>query len=483
MIVAIIFLSIGLIGSVLFNFLLSSSNNSYVSQIKKIQKENKELRLANEELEDLASQKDNKIKTYEKTLRSAEHQKKESDIPQIEQLKNENERLTMQVKALEKNVLVPSDSDDIISQLEATIEEQKQRECSLVGQINKKEEEKKNAIQRCEESTKKLVEIQCAFEQLRSQNASYETQFLSVQKQNADLSANINLLLASKNELEKKNKQLLKQIQDIGNPNETFKNQLSQIKEENKELQSICSDYKIQIVQKEERISELEKNIKNLTDSSRIPDEPEFSNIPDIQDVPYELGFPFDSDVVQFKDGEFRDTLKRISDVSAMTEYLRKTSHEKAQKYLDYAKLYAEEIDDLEDAFTRLDEDEEEISSECISKFSKVFNEYMVEKIIEPVYKAKDEEKFYGEVLELIIEYISRCGIYTKNVTVGSKFENINYMEVITEDTTDSAKHKIISKVLRLPFYAKYTSETGKVREKLLSKGCCVVLKAKQERQ
>lgn len=432
--VAIIILSIGLIGSVFFNILLSSSKNSYLSQIKKIQKYNNKLESDNEEVRNLVRQQENKIKTYEQRLRTVEHKKKESDRPQIEQLKKENKRLTMRVAELEETVLVQGESDEKVKQFKAA---------TVI------EEQKKNANQRREDVVKK-------------QNVDYQTQLINMQKQNAVLSANINSLLNSKTELEKKNSQLLEQL-----------NQLSQIKRKNEELQSNCSNYKIQIVQKEERISELEKEIKELTDSSRNPD------IPSTPNVPNKLDVPIDSDVIQFKDGEFNDTLKRISDVSAMTEYLKKSSHEKAQRYLKRVKAYAEEIEELEDAIACLDEDEDEISSECISKFSKVFNEYMADSVIEPVFKAKDEEKFYSEFLKLIIEYVSKCGIYTRNVATGSKYENINYMEVIIEDTTDSAKHKIISRILRLPFYAKYTSETGKVREKLLSKGSCVVLKAK----
>lgn len=479
MIVAVIILSIGLIGSVLFNILLSSSKNFYISQINKIQKENKELKLGNEKLGNLVYQQESKINTYEKTIRSVEHQKKESDSPQIEKLKKENERLALQVTELEKTVLLSSESDDKVRQLETTIEDQKQRISSLLGQIGRKEEEKNNVNQRCEDASRKIEEIQRVLEQLKIQNATHQTQLISTQKQNVDLNANINLLLTSKAELEKKNKQLLEQVHSIGSSHESLLNQVSQLKRENKELQSSCNNYRIQIAQKEERISELEKNVDELTGSSKITDKPEISQNPSATYVPNKLDFPTDSDVIQFKDGEFKDTLKRISDVFAMREYLKKTSHEKSQRYLKQVEAYAEELEELEDAFIRLDEDEEEISSECISKFSKVFNEYMAENIIEPVYKAKEEEKFYTEILELIIEYVSRCGIYTKNVTVGSKFENINYMEVITEDTADSAKHKIISRILRLPFYAKYTSETGKVKEKLLSKGCCVVLKAK----
>lgn len=493
MIVAIIILLIGFIGSIFFNILLFSSKNSYVSQIKKIQEYNKELRSENEELGKLVRQKENQIKTYEETLRRVEYQKMESDSPRIEQLikknddlrkqiaivEKENERLILRVAELEKTVSVPSDSDDRVRQLEAKIEEQKTKISSLVGQIDKKEEEKKNINQRCKDAEKKIVEMQSTFEQLRNQNAGYQTQLISAQNQNADLSANINSLLDSKAELEKKNNRLLEQIQSIGNPNEILLNQLSQIKRENKELQSNSSNYRIQIVQKEERISELEKIIKELTDNSRIPDA---QGIPDdlsSTDVSDEPEFPIDSDVIQFKDGEYNDTLKKISDVSVMTEYLKKSSHEKAQRYLKQVNEYAKELEELEDAIACLDEGEDEMSSECIRRFSKVFNENMAESVIEPVFKAKDEEKFYSEFLKLIVEYSSKCGVYTKNVTAGSKYENINYMEVITEDTTDPAKHKIISRILRLPFYAKYTSETGKVREKLLSKGSCVVLKAK----
>ena len=493
MIEAIIFLSIALVVSVVINVLLSSSKTSYASQIKKMHKDNEDLKAESDEFKTVIEQLKSKIESYEHT--SNQKKNAENLLSELEKikherdsLKKENDRLSKQIESegdeseeiaklrsriveLEKEISIVGASNDKIKKLETIIEEQKDKISSLTANIDKKEEEKCISNQRYEDASRKLDEFQIAFEQIKTQSASYQTQLISLQKQNAELNTNINTLTAGKAEAERRNNQLCDQLQRANSDKELL-NQATQLKKKNEELKKSILENRKLVDQKENQIAELQHKIDEMSHASHA--------VPAILTEPTKLPIhTVTEDIILFKDGEYSKTLKKLVDISFITDYLNSSSHEKAQRYLKQVKEYAEEIENLEEVFNRLDVDEDELSSECINKFSRVFNEYMAENVIEPVFKAKDEESFFAEMFDVIMSYISKCGIYTKDVPTGDKYEKINYMEVITEDTTDPAQHKVITKILRLPFYAKYTSDTGKVREKLLSKGSCVVLKAK----
>ena len=68
------------------------------------------------------------------------------------------------------------------------------------------------------------------------------------------------------------------------------------------------------------------------------------------------------------------------------------------------------------------------------------------------------DPQFYGQFLELMNKWLTSCGIYTRMVLPGARPSDEDYedMSFITKTVDDSARHGVMERVERLPYYMDY---------------------------
>ena len=198
---------------------------------------------------------------------------------------------------------------------------------------------------------------------------------------------------------------------------------------------------------------------------------------------PFSSLYPADAAkiAILFKDGNYQEDYKSLCDVAGMKNAIETSSFKKADMFGRLLKTYVNELEDTFDDFDPDEEDEDEISTICIDKFARCFDQYFAAQFIDPLSRGLGEDPFYKAVLDEVIKYLARNHIYSRKIQAGSTFEGdiVKCMKSVPEKTEDKTMHKHIKEILTHPYYARYTNDSGKAKEKLLCKGSCVVLTAR----
>lgn len=444
---------------------LSKLNEKYETSENTIKQ--LEIEVANNK--DLVDKKENKI---------------EQDVVLIKQLKNE-------IQKLQSNINILQDAEikaENFRRTHETIISNLQRENNELHLLMKKTPSKKL----CEDIEELKYEYETRIDELGKEISrlqdELQTQIVRKNKEIESLSQQLSNADSQMDYLIDKNKHLestirgskpSSRISDLGKLLQLEKQKYNALQQNYTMLNSnyILIQDKYNDINKtcklqENRIAELLKSIKKLQEKSFGSESP--SGQPDQT----ELLVPADIDKVEvlFKDGDYVGQVHKLKNISDIEKYISESKYEKAERYKRYMKEYVEELDE---AFDKISGDEDEISTNCSIKLANCFKNILVDKIIESSVVAVDENIFYKGLLGKIYDYMKENSIYSKKVEIGTKYEKMPFMDVIKVKTDDTSKDKSISKILFLPFYIKYTNESGSIKEKLLSKGKCIVLSVK----
>lgn len=111
----------------------------------------------------------------------------------------------------------------------------------------------------------------------------------------------------------------------------------------------------------------------------------------------------------------------------------------------------------LEKAAAR--EEDEDFAEDVALEYFKIIRDVALSNMMTGIQRnyGKDPQ-FYGQFLELMNKWLTSCGIYTRMVLPGARPSDEDYedMSFITKTVDDSARHGIMERVERLPYYMDY---------------------------
>lgn len=385
------------------------------------------------------------IKKLQSQIVDSEHQREDLD-QRIKELESLNNRLSNDYSIIKKEY------DGLRKQIVSNDRTAENRQLLSQNDDLKRE---------TDDEKRKNKELQGQKAELLSRITNLEKQLAEAQKAgNADQKLQIENLSYQLAEA-------LKQAEQVGKLSEKYKKELELKSKEVEKLIRACQVLNDKVNELESKI-DLKSGTQDNNKDSGEKEKPDSIQpyIPgDVKEVP-----------VLFRDGAYQETLGNLLDVIEIKEYVKRSGYEKSDMYVRLLDTYIEE---LGDAFESINADADEIATLCMDKFARCFEQYFASAIIESATRGMEENDFYVKLIEKVYEYLKKNNIYSKKINVGDIYENMPYMNSIPKKITDKSKHKCIEQVLSLPFYARYTNEYGKVKEKLLCKGACVVLTAK----
>ncbi len=155
--------------------------------------------------------------------------------------------------------------------------------------------------------------------------------------------------------------------------------------------------------------------------------------------------------------------MKSVQDVTALIQYLTNSEYKEAPTFLRIIEKYEKE---LKKAFDKVDlenEDEEEISGIVASRYATVLERYFLEKLMVAIYRGmkSTQDAFYESLLKEVNAYLTKSGVYTREVVVGNttKEEDYSDMKIFPRKTEDAKKHNRIEEVEMLPYYINYMND------------------------
>lgn len=114
-------------------------------------------------------------------------------------------------------------------------------------------------------------------------------------------------------------------------------------------------------------------------------------------------------------------------------------------------------------------EEDEDFAEDVALEYFKIIRDVALSNMMTGIQRnyGKDPQ-FYGQFLELMNKWLTSCGIYTRMVLPGARPSDEDYedMSFITKTVDDSARHGVMERVERLPYYMDYQEadgETGKL--------------------
>lgn len=118
----------------------------------------------------------------------------------------------------------------------------------------------------------------------------------------------------------------------------------------------------------------------------------------------------------------------------------------------------------LEKAAAR--EEDEDFAEDIVLEYFKIIRDVALSNMMSGIQRnyAKDPQ-LYGQFLDLMNKWLTSCGIYTRMVLPGARPEDEDYedMTFLTKTVDDPARHGIMERVERLPYYMDYQEADGEI--------------------
>lgn len=181
---------------------------------------------------------------------------------------------------------------------------------------------------------------------------------------------------------------------------------------------------------------------------------------------------------VLFPAGRIGQVQKKLSDCTKMEQFLEKENGRQAEKFLHYVREYRKETEYF---FTTYKcEEESDASREYTKGFAKVFKDYFAERVMEEVYKTRNQSPvFCGKFARIIRDYLEQNHIYCMKYENGGMADTAKY-EVQLARTDDPKQHSKAADVLRPVLYVYYAKNQKDSAMCLFVRGKALVYTNKQ---
>lgn len=164
--------------------------------------------------------------------------------------------------------------------------------------------------------------------------------------------------------------------------------------------------------------------------------------------------------------GSKAEILKKIeeaSHVEAIMDFLA-AQQETSSYRIQLAKCAPKFRKLLEKAAAR--EEDEDFVEDIALEYFKIIRDVVLSNMMSGIQRnyAKDPQ-LYGQFLDLMNKWLTSCGIYTRMVLPGARPEDEDYedMTFLTKTVDDPARHGIMERVERLPYYMDYQEADGEI--------------------
>lgn len=262
---------------------------------------------------------------------------------------------------------------------------------------------------------------------------------------------------------------LSEEPQDLNKKLEKAVQQMEKLSARVQALEADKQEYMHRFEAVERRIKELEERIL-VRESPLTPPRPgiEAFKLPPVEKV-FIAGNPI----------EINTRLQQTLDMAAIEEFLRQSDYDKKELFIKNIEKYQKNLRRFVERI-KLDEyDEDSLSEDVTVKFWGIVSKNLLANTMVAVYRGQEENpEFYGPFLQQLNAYLSRCGVYTRDVVPGNSFteKELDDMAIIPKNTLNKGDDGIIDEVEQLPYYMDYYNDDGD-KESLQCDGKMVVLK------
>ena len=159
--------------------------------------------------------------------------------------------------------------------------------------------------------------------------------------------------------------------------------------------------------------------------------------------------------------------VKAALNLKAVEKFLAQNPSETSGNFQKLVASHLREVKKFIDKLKLSDLDNDELSETVTAKYFKLFKRIIFDNLLVAVKRGlKDDAPFYTELLRLLNEYLTRCGIFTVNATSGRKADNDDYENMAAQilENADKNLAENISDIERLPYRINYLDEFGELK-------------------